>query len=88
MARPTTRKPKGKKGGAPEDQLQEATNGAATTTAVAEAPAEAELQPPTKPVEATDGPEEVKPERRGGEQRDRIAASLNIAKLPAMSMTP
>src|SRR6185295_14898877 len=87
MARPTTRKPKRKKGAVPDDQMQDAANGASAPTAVAEAPADAELQPPTTPVETADAPEEPKPERRGGEQRDRIAASLNIAKLQAMSMT-
>jgi len=46
----------------------------------------AELRPPSAPVEPTG--EDVRfAERRGGYQRDKIAASLNIAKLQAMSMT-
>jgi transcription termination factor Rho len=53
----------------------------------------AELRPPSAPVEATDD-ESRQLERRGappaapvaGYQRDKIAASLNIAKLQAMSM--
>src|SRR6185295_2569960 len=87
MARPTTRKPKRKKGAVPDDQMQDAANGASAPTAVAEAPADAELQPPTTPVETADAPEEPKVDRKPGEQRDRIATSLNIAKLQAMSMT-
>jgi transcription termination factor Rho len=44
--------------------------------------ASAELRPPAAPIEAS----EEAGERRGY-QRDKIAASLNIAKLQAMSMT-
>ncbi len=58
----------------------------------------AELRPPSAPVEATDDegrppirPGGVVPPNGGvggvGYQRDKIAASLNIAKLQAMSMT-
>ncbi|MBE0543252.1 MAG: transcription termination factor Rho [Verrucomicrobia bacterium] len=47
-------------------------------------PSSDQLQPPTTPVEAI---EEYKPAPRMPEQRDRIAASLNIAKLQAMAMT-
>src|SRR5882724_5120848 len=43
-----------------------------------------ELQPPTTPVEAS-APE--KSELQGEGDKDRIATSLNIAKLQAMSMT-
>lgn len=51
----------------------------------ADAPAPApELQPPSTPVEPT--AEELKAEERRGYQRDKIAASINIAKLQAMSM--
>ena len=46
---------------------------------------EPELQPPSTPVEPTT--EEPKVEERRGHQRDKIAASLNIAKLQAMSMS-
>jgi transcription termination factor Rho len=46
----------------------------------------AELRPPSAPVEPT-GEDSRFAERRGGYQRDKIATSLNIAKLQAMSMT-
>ena len=47
----------------------------------------AELRPPSAPMEPTN--EEVRyPDRRvGGYQRDRIATSMNIAKLQGMPMT-
>ena len=45
-----------------------------------------ELRPPSAPVEPT-GEDTRFAERRGGYQRDKIATSLNIAKLQAMSMT-
>ena len=49
------------------------------------------LRPPSAPMEPTgeDGREEIRyPDRRvGGFQRDRIATSLNIAKLQGMNMT-
>ena len=46
-----------------------------------------DLRPPSAPVEPT-GEETRYPDRRvGGFQRDRIATSLNIAKLQAMNMT-
>ena len=44
-----------------------------------------ELQPPSTPVEPV--MDDVKTGERHGYQRDKIAASLNIAKLQAMSMT-
>ena len=49
----------------------------------------AALQPPSTPVELADEPEgeEPRPEERRGTQRDKIAASLNIAKLQAMQMS-
>src|SRR6266513_183576 len=59
----------------------DASDGAPAATAVAEPPSD-ELQPPTTPVEMA---EEAQPVTRA-EQRDHIAASLNIAKLQAMSM--
>src|ERR1039458_7372435 len=61
---------------------------AVAETAAAEAAAAEpapELQPPSTPVEPV--MDEVKTEERRGYQRDKIAASLNIAKLQAMSMT-
>ncbi len=45
----------------------------------------AELRPPSAPVEPTD--EDTRFAERRGYQRDRIATSLNIAKLQGMSMT-
>ena len=60
--------------------------------AVAEAAAEAavakpapELQPPSTPVEPV--MDDVQTGDRHGYQRDKIAASLNIAKLQAMQMS-
>ncbi len=46
-----------------------------------------ELRPPSAPVEPTTAEETRHNERRGGYQRDRIATSMNIAKLQAMQMT-
>jgi transcription termination factor Rho len=47
-----------------------------------------ELRPPSAPVEASEEDPRFAAERRiGGYQRDKIAASLNIAKLQGMSMT-
>src|SRR4030095_8756310 len=83
MPRATTKRPKARtpKASPLEDQSPDTTDAAVTATAVAEPPSD-ELQPPTTPVETS---EETQPIPRG-EQRDRIAASLNIAKLQAMSM--
>jgi transcription termination factor Rho len=47
--------------------------------------ASAELRPPAAPIEASE--EDGRMGERRGYQRDKIAASLNIAKLQAMSMT-
>jgi transcription termination factor Rho len=47
--------------------------------------ASAELRPPAAPIEASE--EDPRTGERRGYQRDKIAASLNIAKLQAMSMT-
>ena len=50
----------------------------------------AQLRPPSAPVEATDDDTRIGERRDGGNgggyQRDRIAASMNIAKLQAMQM--
>jgi transcription termination factor Rho len=50
-----------------------------------------ELRPPSAPVEPTDedmrSEEQRITDRRAGYQRDRIATSINIAKLQAMNMT-
>jgi transcription termination factor Rho len=52
---------------------------------IAAASTTAELRPPSAPVEPTD--EDTRFGERRGYQRDKIATSLNIAKLQAMSMT-
>jgi transcription termination factor Rho len=57
---------------------EEASNFTAPTTS-------AELRPPSAPVEPTD--EDTRFGERRGYQRDKIATSLNIAKLQGMSMT-
>ena len=61
---------------------EESSNFAAPTTS-------AELRPPSAPVEPTNelGAEDPRLIERRGYQRDKIATSLNIAKLQAMSMT-
>ena len=46
-----------------------------------------ELRPPSAPVEATDEDARFAEQRRGGYQRDKIATSLNIAKLQGMQMS-
>src|SRR5215471_11294350 len=70
--------------GAPNGASESAT---AVATAVEEAPSD-ELRPPTTPVETR---EEEKPAPAprsvASGDKDHIAASLNIAKLQAMSMT-
>src|SRR5213080_3812038 len=61
------------------------TDGAGTTTAVAEPPSD-ELRPPTTPVETREA-EKAEEVATTNKDKDRIAAtSLNIAKLQAMSM--
>ena len=45
------------------------------------------LRPPSTPVEPTHDREEPRARTGAGYQRDKIAASINIAKLQAMSMT-
>src|ERR1043166_8380593 len=86
MPRASTKKPRGRKAAAeapPEIAVSEA-----APVALQEPPSD-ELQPPTTPVEATTEPETIEPdraERRAGGEKDRIATSLNIAKLQAMSM--
>src|SRR5580658_9188690 len=87
MARVYTRKPKAK----PDEENSPAAESpelSAPTVeeTVATAPEPAALQPPSTPVEPTNDREEPRFEDRRGHQRDRIAASLNIAKLQAMSM--
>ena len=68
-----------------------ANGGSAAETAAAEPPytePAPELQPPSTPVEPVmEDARESRAEERRGYQRDKIATSLNIAKLQAMSMT-
>jgi transcription termination factor Rho len=55
--------------------------------AAPEASGSDDLRPPSTPVEPTHDREEPRGADRRGHQRDKIAASINIAKLQAMSMT-
>src|SRR5271169_3494150 len=55
-----------------------------TAAAAPETSGSAGLRPPSTPVEPTN--DDTKFEERRGYQRDKIAASINIAKLQAMSM--
>ena len=84
MPRPSTRKPRTKTAKPADAEEQGALNATAEAPAVAveEAPTE-ELQPPTSPVET---PDADTAQDRVVTEKDRIAASLNIAKLQAMSM--
>ena len=66
-----------------EEPLPPAALAAPAATAVAEPPG-GELQPPTTPIETS---EAEKAETSPVPGKDHIAASLNIAKLQAMSMT-
>ncbi len=91
MPRVSTKKTKAKPAAEiPAAEAPDLNNGAAATeTAVAEPSGSADLQPPSTPVELAEEPkvEEPKAEERRGPQRDKIAASLNIAKLQAMQMS-
>jgi hypothetical protein len=92
MPRVSTKKPKVKAEETPVVESPQFNGGPAPETAVIEPPPAPELQPPSTPVEPT--AEEVEPaaeqpkaEERRAPQRDKIAASLNIAKLQAMQMS-
>jgi transcription termination factor Rho len=98
MAKAPTKKPRAKaapKAAAPvASPVAEAPEpqAAAIVPAVVEAPAaqqdSASLRPPSTPVEPTHDREEPRfAEDRRGHQRDKIATSINIAKLQAMQMT-
>ena len=91
MPRVSTKKTKAKPAAeTPAAESPDLNNGgAATATAVAEPSGSADLQPPSTPVELAEEPkvEEPKAEERRGPQRDKIVASLNIAKLQAMQMS-
>src|SRR5271169_7014913 len=98
MPRVYTRKPKAKPDGEnpPAAELPESNAPAAEQTAVTETSAEpraeeqsgsAGLRPPSKPVEPTHDRDDTRFDERRGYQRDKIAASINIAKLQAMSMS-
>src|SRR5579862_5832842 len=74
---------------APKEVAPEEISGSGNGAAVATEPAEPEmmeLQPPTQPIEAGE-PEKPEGETAKGGKRDTIAASMNIAKLQAMTMT-
>src|SRR5580704_12142072 len=89
MPRVYTRKPKAK----PEEEISPtvetpppgAPSAEEVSAAAPEQSGSAGLRPPSTPVEPTH--EETRFEERRGYQRDKIAASINIAKLQAMSMT-
>ncbi len=87
MPRVSTRKTKVKTEETSAVESPDLNGGPAPETAVIEPPPapEPELQPPSTPVEPT--AEEPRAEERRGPQRDKIAASLNIAKLQAMQMS-
>src|ERR1044071_7477790 len=101
MPRVSTRKPKAKVADEVAVGSPETTTTAAeqpVSTPAPEPAGSASLQPPSKPIEPThdhDGgskfeerdPREVPEETRRGYQRDKIATSLNIAKLQAMQMS-
>src|SRR4029077_8908793 len=91
MPRASTKKPRSKGAKRMEEPLAaDGGNGSApTATAVAETSSD-ELQPPTKPIETAQAERAEKAEKSEGRSvpdKDRIAASLNIAKLQAMQMT-
>jgi len=73
------------------DRTLDSVNASAQAVARAETAASSlpstpdELRPPSAPVEPTE--EDIRATDRRGYQRDKIAASLNIAKLQAMSMS-
>jgi len=73
---------------APPESLEPA-NGAVETSVAPEPSGSAALQPPSTPVELAEEPKGEEPElaERRGPQRDKIVASLNIAKLQAMQMS-
>src|SRR5262245_47822846 len=82
MPRASTKKPKKAAAARAEEQPPESAAAVAVEEAP-ETPSDA-LQPPTEPVEPS---ETEKAEARTSSRKDHIAASLNIAKLQAMSMT-
>src|SRR5579862_7124992 len=92
MPRAVTKKPRVKKGQGPEPLPEAPVVESPVAVAVEEAPVESsDLRPPTTPVETQEA-EKMEPapkieKRVGPTDKDHIAASLNIAKLQAMSMT-
>ena len=88
MPRASTKKPRVKAAKSPTSEARSGNRAEfdSSLTAVAEPQVE-ELQPPTEPVEPAETEKTEKAETRAGFARDHIAASLNIAKLQAMSMT-
>ena len=85
MPRASTKKPRSKAGKPPAGTPLPDGNAesGSVATAVVEERSD-ELQPPTTPIETR---ESERDEPRTGTGKDHIAASLNIAKLQAMSMT-
>jgi len=91
MPRVSTKKSKAKAAAPPPPpEAPEITNGTIEPPVAPPEPSgSAALQPPSTPVELADVPkvDEPKIEERRGPQRDKIVASLNIAKLQAMQMS-
>src|ERR1039458_8223397 len=94
MPRVSTKKPRAKPAEetpaeTPAVESAELTNGAVETAVMPEPSGSAALRPPSTPVELAEEPkvEEPRAEDRRGPQRDKIATSLNIAKLQAMQMS-
>ncbi|MBC8097558.1 MAG: Rho termination factor N-terminal domain-containing protein, partial [Akkermansiaceae bacterium] len=61
-----------------------------STSMVVEEPSSQDLQPPTRPIETSEAEAAERAPKSDGKaltSKDHIAASLNIAKLQAMSMT-
>src|ERR1039458_4724712 len=91
MPRVSTKKPRAKPAEetpaeTPAVESAELTNGAVETAVMPEPSGSAALRPPSTPVELAEEPkvEEPRAEDRRGPQRDKIVASLNIAKLQAI----
>src|SRR5208282_6544471 len=89
MPRVSTKKPKAKPAAETAVEPPEVINGAVETPAAPGPSGSDALQPPSTPVELAEEPkgEEPRAEERRGSQRDKIVASLNIAKLQAMQMS-
>src|SRR5438477_12713474 len=89
MPRAITKKGKNKKPEVEEQRSNGAPESSApVSTAIAEPPPEP-IQPsePPAPIQSREEQKMERPDKRGGSDKDRIATSLNIAKLQGMSMS-